>query len=1075
MIEVAAYRTLVKNKKIKIFFLIISEINKALSSVEGFSKLNEMISIMSLDELKKKLSIVYHDFLNVFDREKTTQLPLHRSYDHKIELEGESQLSRSRLYLMSSYKLQKVKEYLEENLKKKFITLSKASFASSILFVEKKDDSLRFCVNYRKLNALTKRNRYSILLINEVLARIQGSKYLTQLDIIVTFNKLRMSTESENLTTFVTFFDVYKYRVMLFELINELAFFQHYINDVLFNCLHKFCQTYLNDILIYSKILKKHRIHVKEVLGKLREVDLQIDIDKCEFEVQKTSFLELLIFINDLRMNSRKVDVIRNWKVLRSLTHVQIFIDFCNFYRRFIKNFSKIARPMIKLTRKDHLFEWTEVCQTIFEELKQQVTTVFVLKHFNSIRKAILKTNFSNYVNDEVLSQYDDEDILHSVIFYSKNMVLAECNYEIYDKELLTIIRCLKHWRSELKCTDISVKIFIDHLNLKYFMTIKELTRRQARWAEKLSEYNFKIIYQSEKQNLKVDALIRMSDIKSIETNDDRKLYQHQLLLSGSKFELQSIEADQEDDQKSGSDLTQILLRSDSESKQESKANEDSIEEVISIQNQIIVGNRTNQLCIDIQAVMKQNRRTCQDIGLNNCRVLDEVLWKDDRLWVSQSMITRLIRKAHDLSTSDHSDMNRTLNLLRRSYCWPKMRTTIKRYIRNCYVCRRSKASRDWINELLKSLLILEQRWQNISLDFIINLSESDENNAILTVIDRLSKERHYISCWSDDEEIFAEQTVKLLLTWIFRTHELSRSIVFDRDSQFISIVWKSLCLRLDIKVKLFTDYHSQTDDQTERANQNVKRYLRSYCSYMQDDWFVWLSMAEFVDNNAISPSIEQSTFFLNKSFHPHMSFDSNSIEYETTRARIEAGKAKNIFEHMKWSLALIKQVLARVRVTMKKQADKHRKKMIYKVDDMMFLNSRNIMTSRSSKKLDDKMLEFFKILVEVEHAYRLKLSSTMKIHSKFVSNLLRLDSKNSLNEQRNESPDSIVVDDEDEWKMKNILNFRHYERGKRLQYRVNWKEYDVDLHWYNVDESEFEECSKVVNDFHERYLNKSR
>ncbi len=126
---------------------------------------------------------------------------------------------------MSTHKLQKIKKYLEENLKKKFITLSKASFASSILFVEKKDDSLRFCVNYRKLNALIKRDRYSILLIDEVLARIQDSKYLTRLDIIIAFNKLRMSIESENLITFVTFFDVYKYRVMLFKLINESTFF----------------------------------------------------------------------------------------------------------------------------------------------------------------------------------------------------------------------------------------------------------------------------------------------------------------------------------------------------------------------------------------------------------------------------------------------------------------------------------------------------------------------------------------------------------------------------------------------------------------------------------------------------------------------------------------------------------------------------------------------------------------------------------------------------------------------------------------------------------------------------------
>jgi len=138
---------------------------------------------------------------------------------------------------MLSYKLQKIKEYLEENLKKKFITLSKASFASSILFVEKKDDSLRFCVNYQKLNALIKRDHYSIFLIDEVLARIQDSKYLAQFNIIVTFNKLCMSTESENLITFITFFNVYKYKVMLFKLINELAFFQHYINDVSFQYL----------------------------------------------------------------------------------------------------------------------------------------------------------------------------------------------------------------------------------------------------------------------------------------------------------------------------------------------------------------------------------------------------------------------------------------------------------------------------------------------------------------------------------------------------------------------------------------------------------------------------------------------------------------------------------------------------------------------------------------------------------------------------------------------------------------------------------------------------------------------
>ncbi len=206
----------------------------------------------------------------------------------------------------------------------------------------------------------------------------------------------------------------------------------------------------------------------------------------------------------------------------------------------------------------------------------------------------------------------------------------------------------------------------------------------------------------------------------------------------------------------------------------------------------------------------------------------------------------------------------------------------------------------------------------------------------------------------------------------------------------------------------------------------------------MQDDWFIWLFMIEFIDNNAISLSIEQSTFFLNKNFHSHMSFDLNSIEYEITQARIEADKAKNIFEHMKWSLALIKQVLAKVRVTMKKQINKHQKKMIYKINDMMFLNSRNIMILRSSKKLNNKMLELFKILIKIEHAYQLKLLLTMKIYSKFASNLLQLNSKDTLKKQWNELFDFIIIEDEDEWKVKNILNFRHYKWNKWLQYHVN-------------------------------------
>jgi len=170
---------------------------------------------------------------------------------------------------MSDYKLQKMKNYLIEHLNKSFISSSSILYASLILFIKKKDDSLRFCVDYRKLNALIKRNRYFLLLIDETLARIQDSKYLTQLNIIVIFNKLHMHSSSKDLTIFIISFDFYKYHVMSFKLINDSTFYQHYINDVLFDYLHQFCQIYLDDIIIYSKTLKKHKRHVRLILHRL--------------------------------------------------------------------------------------------------------------------------------------------------------------------------------------------------------------------------------------------------------------------------------------------------------------------------------------------------------------------------------------------------------------------------------------------------------------------------------------------------------------------------------------------------------------------------------------------------------------------------------------------------------------------------------------------------------------------------------------------------------------------------------------------------------------------------------------
>ncbi len=333
IIKVATYRMLVKQSDVKIFAVIILKIDQLIITAENkFEEVNlhELSHVKTLEKIKVKLSLEYHDYLDMFDRAMTNQLSFHRFYNYKIELIDEEMLFRSRLYQMFDHKLQKIKKYMINHLNKEFIFFSFALYVLLILFIEKKDKSLRFCIDYRKLNALIKWDHYSLSLIDEIFTHIQESKYLIQLNIIVMFNKLHMYSDSKDLTIFIIFFNLYKYHVMLFELINELTFYQHYMNDVLFKYLHQFCQIYLDDIIIYSKILKKHKRHVWLILNRLREADLQIDINKCEFHVQKTIFLELLISIEELKMNSRKMQV--NWSL--SWVLISIFwLDSSTWYQ----------------------------------------------------------------------------------------------------------------------------------------------------------------------------------------------------------------------------------------------------------------------------------------------------------------------------------------------------------------------------------------------------------------------------------------------------------------------------------------------------------------------------------------------------------------------------------------------------------------------------------------------------------------------------------------------------------------------------------------------------------------------
>ena len=252
----------------------------------------------------------YHDFLDVFSRELADTLPERRPYDHKIQLQEGKTSTFGPLYGMSQDELRVLKKYLENNLAKGFIQASSSPAASPVLFVKKPSGGLRFCVDYRGLNAMTVKNRYPLPLIRETLDRLAKAKYYTKLDIIAAFNKLRMAYGDEWKTAFRTRYGLYEYNVLPFGLTNGPSSFQNFINDTLHDFLNVFCTAYMDDILIYSNSKKEHTQHVRQVLERLRAAGLQVDIEKCEFSVTEIKYLGLIITTHGIKMNPEKVNAV---------------------------------------------------------------------------------------------------------------------------------------------------------------------------------------------------------------------------------------------------------------------------------------------------------------------------------------------------------------------------------------------------------------------------------------------------------------------------------------------------------------------------------------------------------------------------------------------------------------------------------------------------------------------------------------------------------------------------------------------------------------------------------------------
>ncbi|WVZ80774.1 hypothetical protein U9M48_028227 [Paspalum notatum var. saurae] len=452
-------------------------------------------------QLIEKIPVV-SNFLDVFS-EELLGLPPDRDVEFAIELVlGTAPVCR-RPYRMAPDELKELKVQLQEQLDKGFIRPSSSPWGCPALFVEKKDQGgKRLCVDYRPLNAVTIKNKYPLPHINILFDQLAGAMVFSKIDLRSGYYQIKIRGEDIPKTAFSTRYGLYKYLVMSFGLTNAPAFFMYMMNSVFMNELDKVVVVFIDDILIYSKSEEEHKEHLRIVLTQLREHKLYAKFSKCAFWLKEVSFLGHILSAKGVAVDPSKVKDVLNWKQPETVTEIRSFLGLAGYYRRFIKDFSKTAKLMTSLTKKNAKYVWSSNCEEAFQTLKKLLTSALVLAQPDVTKPFDVYCDASGNGLGCVLMQEG-----RVIAYASRQLRKHEANYPTHDLELAAVVQALKIWRHYL--LDKTCHIYTDHNSLKYIFTQPELNMRQRRWLELIKDYDLGIHYHPGKANVVADALSR--------------------------------------------------------------------------------------------------------------------------------------------------------------------------------------------------------------------------------------------------------------------------------------------------------------------------------------------------------------------------------------------------------------------------------------------------------------------------------------------------------------------------------------------------------------------------------------
>jgi len=772
---------------------IISSISEDVEPGEKVNLDRTNMTEAQIEELKELIN----EYSDIFS--KCSEDIGESEFTHRIELTSQEPVKK-KAYRIPYAQQKIVEDEVDKMLKANIIRKAHSPYGSPVVLVKKRDNSVRFCVDYRELNTITVKDNFPMPFIDEKLESFLGKDFFSSLDLTSGYWQFMMEEECRRYTAFVTHKGSYEFNRMPFGLCNAGATFQRAMEELLEDL--EYAMAYIDDVMVSSTGFDDHLKHLRKVFGILREKKLKMKPTKCHFGFRETKFLGFIVSAEGMKVCPSRSETIANYPRPTTAKGVRSFLGLASYYRRFIPGFSDIASSMIALTRKNKSFVWDEKCEEGFNQLKKCLIEPPILSYPDLSKQFYLTTDASNVGLGAVLSQYWEGE--ERVIAYaSRTLQPAEKNYSTTELELLAIVWAVKRFRPYLYGKEF--KLITDHKPLIHLNTSMSTSSRLQRWKLALSEYNYTIEYKKGSENINADALSRIEYAASMEEVENRVSDEEMIKRQAEDPEVNALRKKVEGD-----------------------------------------GGAKKGLIMEggLLYCLKKFNKPYEKEGTK-------------RIVIPESMIESVLECCHDSMCGAHLGVRKTICQVAVCFYWPGLKEDVVQWIKSCKVCAARKAPFRQ-KAPLHSITHPRRPFDLIGIDFVGPLRETDEGNKYLIVI------TDYVTKWVEafpTKDAKATTVARILVDQIISRHGAPREILSDQGQAFLAKLVYQVCEYFRIKKLNTTAYHPQTNGLTEKFNGTLCGMLAVFCDQYQVDWDEFVPVVLFAYRTSEHRVTKESPF----------------------------------------------------------------------------------------------------------------------------------------------------------------------------------------------------------------------